>query len=126
MSSKAMQLPMLGRLVVSARARGMPEIQRHGKLFFPENRWRLGAYWLSLSSALLRAKLSVVRKIIRPISRRSAEILVAVNQDAASAPWHVFVRCDNHSATGLQAHDQSPVGGDTDDPTAHRARAAPR
>jgi hypothetical protein len=29
-----MQLLVLGRVVVSARGRGMPEITNHGKLFF--------------------------------------------------------------------------------------------
>jgi hypothetical protein len=57
---------------------------------------------LALSSAPLRAKLSVVREIIGPISGRRTEILIAVNENAASMARResVFVRCDNYSATG--------------------------
>jgi hypothetical protein len=80
----------------------MPEIKTLGKLFFDKivGVWLLTG--LTPSSAPLRAKLSVVRKIIRPISGRRTEILIAVNENAVSMARRgsVFVRCDNYSATG--------------------------
>jgi len=39
-----MQLLVLTRVVVSARARGMPEITNTGKLFFAKNHWRPISY----------------------------------------------------------------------------------
>jgi hypothetical protein len=99
----------------------MPEIESHGKLFFREIMPACGfpgaPKWASI-----RAEKSVVRKIIGPRPRRRAKHLIPVNEDAVSmATWGgiFFVWCNDCSAPGGQAQDQSTVGRNTDHATTH-------
>ena len=98
-----MQLPVLRRLVVSARARGMPEIKSHGKLFLIKFSGAV-AYQGCPMNPYRAAKLSVVWEIIRPKSWRRTIHLVAVNKNPASMAWGKFFFVGRHdcSASGTQ------------------------
>src|SRR5438552_2046518 len=125
-----MQLLVLRRLVVSARARGMPEITNQGKLFLNKNRWRpvasrsrLGAHGNDAPYVV-----SIVREMIRPRSGWRTKHLVAIDITPVPMTGRGFfvVRRDDCSAPGRQTQDQTPIGCDTHDATMHGTSAASR
>src|SRR5262245_27875996 len=72
-------------------------------------------------------RFSVAREIIGPKSLRRTENLVVVNENPASTASSklVVVRRHDCSVPRRQTHNQSPIGGDTYDASAHRATTAP-
>jgi hypothetical protein len=102
----------------------MPEIKSHGKLFFKI----MPAGCLSRANHLAhpaRKKSLVVREIIRPEPRWGSQRVIAVSENAIPmARPGLFIGRNDRSTPRGQTKDQSPVGGDTNDATAHRTTTA--
>ena len=99
--------------------------------FFGKNHWRLVAYLgrgFGARGNYALWPVSIVREVIGPKSGRRTEHLAAVDVNPVSMSGHgfFFVRCNDCSASGRQTQDQSPIGCDTHDATAHRTSAASR
>ena len=103
-----MQLLVLRRVMVSARARGMPEITNHGKLFFfDKNHWQPVGYrgrGFGAQGNDAFQGISIVREVIGARSGRRTEHLVAVDVNPVSMSGHgfFFVRCHDCSAPRRQ------------------------
>src|SRR4029077_21151347 len=124
-----MQLLVLRRLVVPARARGMPEITNQGKLFFPYKSLvagRLPSRGFGTHGNDALQPVSIVREIVGPKSGWRTVHLITVDVSPVPMTGRGFfvVRCDDRSAPRRQTQDQSPIGCDTHDATAHRTSAA--
>jgi hypothetical protein len=97
--------------------------------FLIKNPWRMVAYQRTGFGAYRNqapcADLITVREIIRSKSGRRTKHLIAVDENPVSMTGHefVFVRCYDCSASGRQTQDQSPIGCDTHDTTAHGTSA---
>src|ERR1041385_2181070 len=109
-----MQPLVLRRFVVSARARGMPEITNHGKLFFPQKALPAGGLPAVTGPILAsfiyewhRPSRLVARRILGPKSGWRTEHLTAVdiNPVTATGNGFVFVRRHDCSAPGRQTQD---------------------
>jgi hypothetical protein len=99
--------------------------------FFDKNHWRLVAYrgrGFGAQGNDAFQGISIVREVIGARSGRRTEHLVAVDVNPVPMTGHGFfvVWRDDCSAPGRQTQDQSPIGCDTHDATAHRTSAASR
>src|SRR5262245_10913315 len=126
-----MQLLALRICVVSARARGMPEITNHGKLFFRQKslaNGRLPGHVFRFSRNNAPPTVSIAREVIGSKSGRRTKHLAAVHVIPVSMARGkaFFVRGDNRSAPRGQTQNQSPIGCDTRDSTPHRTSATLR
>ena len=103
-----MQLLVLRRVMVSARARGMPEITNHGKLFFSiktiGSRSVTGAAVSVRTGVTCSSSFSIAGQIIRLKSGRRTEHLVAIDVNPLPMTGHgfFFVRCHDCSAPRRQ------------------------
>ena len=116
-----------GRLRTSARYAGNRNPWQ--AFFFDKNHWRLVSYRGRISMcARLCHPVSIVGGIIGLKSGRRTEHLVTVNVRPVPMAGHRFftVWRDDSSAPGRQPQDQSAIGRDTRNATAHRMCSASR
>src|SRR6476646_595443 len=111
-------------MVVSARARGMPEIATRGKLFFSIK--IVGGWSVTEAAISMCARpchpVSIVGGIIGLKSGWRTEHLVAINVRSIPMAGHRFIAVwgDDSSAPRRQTQDQSAIRRDTRNATAHR------
>jgi hypothetical protein len=104
----------------------MPGIAALGKLFFEKKCVRETVAYVP--AAAHAGSLLIVRKIIRLKSGRRSKHLIAIDVSAAVPARKEFafagIRRDDRSSARGQPKNQSPVRGNTDDPTADRTGSA--